>query len=101
MFIYNVTTKVDHTILVNWLEWQKQIHIPEIMATGLFYEHRFYQLLEHDEEEGKTFVTQFLADSRNDYDKYLEYFAPELRKKAIEKWGGHVISFRTLLQNVE
>ena len=101
MFIYNITTKVDHAVLEDWLQWQKEIHIPEIMNTGLFSEHRFYQLLEHDEEEGKTFVTQFLARTRNDYDQYLSAFAPGLKKKALEKWGDHVISFRTLLQNVQ
>ena len=101
MFIYNITSKVDHTILNEWLQWQKEIHIPEIMATGLFYEHRFYQLLEHDDEEGKTFVTQYLAKTKEDYDKYLQHFAPLLREKSFQKWGDQVIGFRSLLQNVQ
>lgn len=101
MLIYNITTKVNHEVLTEWLKWQTEIHIPDIMATGLFYEHRFYQLLEHDEEEGKTFVTQFLTHSRSDYQKYIELFAPGLRDKASGKWGQQVISFRTLLQNLK
>lgn len=101
MFIYNITSKVDHAILNEWLQWQKEIHIPEIMATGFFYEHRFYQLLEHDEEEGKIFVTQYLAESKADYDKYLQLFAPQLRDKSIRRWGEQIVSFRTLLQNVQ
>ena len=100
MLIYNITTKVDHTVLDEWLKWQTDIHIPEIMATGFFYEHRFYELLEHDEEEGKTFVVQFLTHKKDDYHEYLHQFAPQLRKKSLEKWGQHVISFRTLLQNM-
>lgn len=101
MFIYNITIKVDHVILDEWLQWQKEIHIPEIMATKLFYEHKFYQLLEHDDEHGKTFITQFLTNSKGDYDTYIQQFAPALRKKAIEKWGDKVTYFRTLLQNVQ
>ncbi len=101
MFIYNITTKVDHSILDEWLKWQKEIHIPEIMETKFFYEHRFYQLLEHDDEMGKTFVTQFLANSKTDYQKYLEQFATSLQKKSFEKWADRVISFTTLLQNVQ
>ena len=101
MFIYNITIKVDHAIVDEWLVWQKEVHIPEIMATGYFYEHRFYQLLEQDEEEGKTFVTQFVAISRHDYDQYLLQFAPGLQKKSFEKWGEHAITFRTLLQKVQ
>lgn len=101
MFIYNITTKVDHSVCNEWKQWQKDIHIPEIMRSGLFYEHRFYQLLEHEDEEGQTFVTQFLTNTKSDYDKYLLEFAPDLRKKSQEKWGDTVISFRSLLKNVQ
>jgi hypothetical protein len=101
MFIYNITLKVENDILEEWLEWQKEIHIPEMIATGCFYDHRFYKLLEHDEEDGKTFVIQFYANSKNDFDHYVENFAGQLRQKSSEKWKDRVISFRTLLQNVQ
>jgi hypothetical protein len=100
MLIYNITTKVDHIILNEWLQWQKEIHIPEIMATGLFSEHRFYKLLKHDDHEGGIFVTQFIT-SQKDYDRYLLQYAPQLRQKTLDKWNDKVVSFRTLLQNVQ
>jgi len=101
MIIYNITFKVDHESVKGWMEWQKQIHIPEMIATGCFYDHRFYELLEHEEEDGKTFVIQFYANSKNDYDHYLKNFAPEMKKKSSAKWNDHVISFRTLLQHLQ
>ena len=101
MFIYNITTKVDHTILNEWIQWQKEIQIPAIMATGLFAENKFYQLLGHDDEGGKNFVIQFVANNRADYDTYAEQFAPQLQKKTLAKWGDKTASFRTLLQNVQ
>ena len=101
MFVYNITTKVDHTILDEWIRWQKEIHIPEIMATNLFTEYKFYQLLGHDDEGGKNFVIQFIANRRADYDTYLEQFASQLQKRPLEKWGDKTVSFRTLLQNVQ
>jgi hypothetical protein len=57
--------------------------------------------LEHDDEEGKTFVTQFITKTKNDYEKYIRDFAPDLRKKSQEKWSDKVISFRSLLKNVQ
>lgn len=101
MFIYNITLKVDHKVLQDWMRWQKEIHIPEMMATGCFVDHRFYELLEHDEEDGKTFVLQFYTNSKSDYDHYLQNFATELKLKSAEKWMNHVVSFRTLLRNVQ
>ena len=101
MFIYNITTKVDHAILNEWLQWQKEIHIPDIMATGFFTEHRFYKLLEHDDHEGEIFVTQFLAASKEDYDIYTQQHAPQLQQKALIRWNDKIASFRNLLQNVQ
>lgn len=101
MIVYNITFKVDHQSVSAWMKWQQETHIPEIMATGCFYDHRFYELLEHEEEDGKTFVIQFYANSKNDYDNYLRGFAPELKRKSAHKWNDHVIAFRTLLQNVQ
>lgn len=101
MFVYNITSKVDHDIIQDWLHWQKNIHIPAMLQTGCFYDHRFYELLEHNDEEGKTFVVQFLAASKSDYNRYLEIYANGLRQKSMEKWKDAVVSFRTLLVEVE
>jgi len=48
MIVYNVTIKVDPQIEKDWIKWQKSENIPEIMATGLFSEYKFYRLLEQD-----------------------------------------------------
>jgi hypothetical protein len=101
MFIYNITVKVENQILEEWMQWQKEIYIPEMVATGCFYDHRFYELLEHEEGDGKTFVIQFYANSKSDYDNYVESFAMQLGQKSAEKWNDHVIYFGTLLQNVQ
>ena len=100
MLVYNVTTKVDHAILNEWIKWQQEIHIPAIIATGLFFEHKFFQLLEQDEEEGKTFVSQFFTESKENYEKYLQQYAPQLRKQSHERWAHRIFSFRSLLQEM-
>ncbi len=101
MFVYNITFKVEHEFLDDWIKWQKEIHIPAILDTGCFYDHRFYELMNLEEEDGRTFVIQFLAKSKSDYNRYQNIFAGSLRHRAIEKWKDHVVSFRTLLKNVE
>ena len=45
MLIYNVTVKVEPGIAADWLQWMRQEHIPEIMATGCFTHHQIVQLL--------------------------------------------------------
>ncbi len=92
---------MDHSIVEDWVLWEKEIHIPEIMGTGLFRDYKFYQLLEHDDEGGQNFVIQFFADSRDDCDTFLVEFASQLQKQNLAKWGDKTGSFQTLLQNVQ
>ena len=100
MFVYNITMKVDNTIEEEWILWQKEIHIPEIMSTDYFYDHRFFKLLEQDEDEGKTYVIQYFALEKKDYEDYIHHHAQVLREKAFLKWGNQFMAFRTLLKSV-
>jgi len=101
MFISNITIKVDNAILQEWMQWQREEHIPEIMATNLFYEYKFFRLLDQDETEGSTFVIQYYASTKNNYNRYIQQHAPALREKALKKWGDGFIAFRSLLESVQ
>jgi hypothetical protein len=101
VFVYNVTIKVENEFLDDWMRWAKEVQIPAILATGCFYDYRFYELMELNEADGQTFVLQFLADSKSDYNRYMQIHHSRLRQHSREKWDDHVVSFRTLLKNVE
>lgn len=101
MFVYNITFKIENEYLDDWIEWVKEVQIPGVLGTNCFYDHRFYELMEIDEEDGRTFVIQFLASSKSDYNRYMELYHSSFRHRSIEKWRHHVVSFRTLLKNVE
>ena len=97
MIVYNVTTKITQKIASDWLRWQQEEHSPELMATGLFSNFRIYRILDQDDSEGPTYTIQYFTDSLENYHQYISEFAPLLRKKAIDKWGDHFISFRTIM----
>jgi hypothetical protein len=98
--LYNITTLVAHPISIEWLNWMRAKHIPEIMKSGCFLEYRLLQLQDQDETEGLTFSLQLLAEKREDYERYLRDFAPTLREEALQNWGENALSFRTLMQVV-
>lgn len=98
MIVYNITTKVALGIEAAWLQWQKETHIPEIMASGKFSKYNMYRLLEHDDDEGVTYVIQFTAVDLTAYQDYIDAFDPLLRKKAFQQWGNQFIAFRSLLE---
>lgn len=100
MIVYNVTIKIDPAIEREWVQWQQQEHIPEIMSTGLFTEYKMFRLLDQDESEGITYVCQYFAGSVADYECYVRDHAPLLRMKAIGRWGDQFIAFRTVMRLV-
>ena len=100
MLIYNITTKVEHAIANNWAQWMKNDHIPAIMQTRKFVRFNFSKLIDVDETDGLTYSVQFFANIKKDYDQYIQQHSAQLRKEAIDKWGGKFISFRSLMEEV-
>ncbi|MBS1921307.1 MAG: DUF4286 family protein [Bacteroidetes bacterium] len=101
MIVYNITMKVDTAIEKEWVLWQQEEHIPEILATGLFYEHKFFRLLEQDETDGITYIIQYFTQSLENYQQYIVKFAPIFRKKATDKWKDKFVGIRTVMQAVQ
>jgi len=101
MYIYNLTIKVDHAIIREWLHWLKQEHIPEILATGCFTEATVLELLETVDEEGATFAVQYKTSRLENYRRYLSEYAPLLRQKGLDKWGNKFVAFRTFMKIVD
>jgi len=101
MIIYNITTKVHTSIAAEWLQWLKNIHVKEVMESDCFTEFKIVKLLEIDETDGPTFAVQFAAQSKGLYNRYIEKFAGEMRKRSFDKWGDKFISIRTVMQIVD
>ena len=101
MIIYNITTKVHHSIAAEWLLWLKEIHVKDVMLSNCFTEFKIVKLLEVDETDGPTFAVQFFAESKALYNLYIDKFAGEMRKRSFDKWGDKFISIRSVMQIVE
>lgn len=100
MIVYNITCKVRWDILEEWLGWQLTEQIPATLATGFFDGHRLYRLLEQEEEEGPTFVIQFLTSSLDRYQRFATEFESGLKQAGWTKWGNGYIAFRTLMESI-
>jgi hypothetical protein len=98
MLIYNVTTKVSWQAHDKWITWMETEQIRDVMETGLFLKHQLVRLLDVDDIDGPTYAVQYYLDNKENYDLYIQQFATGIREKAINRWGDHVISFRTLME---
>ena len=100
MYIYNVTIKPEWSIHDAWLQWMKEEHIPEMLATKDFYKYQLVKLVEVDEADGPTYAIQYYAHTRDAYLKFVKESAALFSVKSRNKWGDRCIQFATLMQVV-
>ena len=97
MILYNVTVSIDQEVSKECLDWMKEIHIPDVLATGLFLENKVARI--HAEEEGGiSYSIQYLLKSWEDYNTYQMKFAAKLQKEHQDKYAQKCVAFRTVLE---
>ena len=97
MIIYNVTVNIENDVREEWLQWMKTVHIPEVMATGLFLENKICRVMV-EEEQGTTYSIQYIAANMESLEIYQKEHAPRLQKEHTERYKDKFVSFRTLLE---
>jgi hypothetical protein len=100
MIIYNVTVNIDDSVHDEWLHWMRNVHIPDVMNTGMFLESRMLKVLGDEESGGSTYSIQYTCKSMNEFRQYEEVFAPALRAEVNVKYKDKFVAFRTLLEVV-
>ena len=99
MIIYNVTVSVDEDVAEKWLKWMREIHIPEVMATGYFVSSRLCRVI-GGTENGITYATQYECESLAKMQQYETKAAPALRADHQKHFEGKTVAFRTLLETL-
>lgn len=100
MLLYNVTVGVDKDIEQEWLLWMKEIHMPDVLRTGMFVSSKIYKVL-HDQDDGTvSYSVQYFAKSIDHIQQYLEVYAPALIEAHRQKFINKHVAFRTLLEEV-
>lgn len=100
MILYNVTVSIDESVHQEWLQWMRQTHIPEVLASGCFLESRLSRI-QGEAEGGITFSVMYLSPSQEKYDEYQNNHAPALQADHAKKFSGKFAAFRTVLEVVE
>lgn len=100
--VYNVTVLIENDVREEWLAWMRDHHIPDVMATGCFAENKLMKVLVDDPQAiATTYAFHYVANSMEDYQRYVDNHAEALRKDAVDRYGAKMNAFRTLLEVVE
>lgn len=101
MIIYNVTVNIDSSVHEEWLRWMKDVHIPDVLKTGLFRENKILKVLGDEDSGGHTYSLQYSCMSMEDYKTYESRHAARLREEHAKKYKDKFVAFRTLLEVIE
>ena len=99
MILYNVTVKILNEVNLDWLNWMKTVHIPDVMNTGLFVENKICRIIEED-PDGTTYAIQYFCKDMDTFMKYQNEYAKELQKEHTQRYDGKYVAFRTLMEVV-
>lgn len=100
MILYNVTVNVENSVAEDWLTWMKEVHIPEVMATGYFLKNQICRMLDEVDNGGTTYAVQYFCRSLEDLEEYQRDHAPSLRAEQSNRYGEKALAFRTILEVV-
>ncbi|MBO9672666.1 MAG: DUF4286 family protein [Sphingobacteriaceae bacterium] len=99
MFLYNVTLILEDAAAEEWLQWMQDVHIPEVMATGMFVSNRLLKVVDSP-NEGVTYCAQYVAETLEHYNKYQQEFAPALQAALNERYKNRFVAYRSLMEFV-
>ncbi len=99
MYIYNVTINIEETIHNEWLQWMKEEHIPDMLATEKFSKALMTKVLVEEEMGGITYSVQYTTNNKETLQKYYDEDADRLRAET-NRFAGKFVAFRTELEIV-
>ena len=98
--IFNITVKIEKSIIQLWLQWMVNEMAPAMIDTNCFTKFTILNLLDLDDAESYTYAVQFFSESLEDYQRYIQKFPDNFTEKSLLKWGERTVSFSTVMQVV-
>lgn len=99
MYIYNVTVNIQEDVHEKWVEWMKNEHIPDMLATKKFSKALMSRVMVEEQMGGFTYSVQYTAKNKEMLQRYYDEDSAILRAKT-KPFEGKFVVFRTELEVV-
>ena len=97
--LYEVTVELDDPAAEEWLRWMRDVHVPDVLATGCFAGCGITRLIEPRPAAGRQgFVLVYRSRTLAAYNEYLEHHAPRLQRMHAKRYAGRFVSARRVRQ---
>ena len=96
MLLFNVTVIVEEASATEWLNWMKDIHIPQLMETESFVSYRLLKIVDSP-NEGVSYCVQFVAENQEKHQNYLDLHEQHFIGDMYAKYPNKLVTFSTLM----
>lgn len=97
MIIYNVTVNLHDSVHEDWLIWNKEIYIPQMIAKGGFERARMVKVIAEQNSEN-TYSIQFEAANQEILNQFKKNHSHDFDALALNKYGELMLTFKTELE---
>lgn len=102
MIIFNTTFHIEKEVVDSFLDWLKEVYIPEALEGQYIHSPQLCKVLSQQEgEEGYSYSLQFKVQDTAILHKWFMATGNKLDNQAIGLFGHKVTKFSTLLEIVE
>lgn len=98
-YIYNVTINIQEEVHEQWVDWMKNTHIPEMLATNKFTSALMTRVNVEEAMGGITYSVQYKSANKETLERYYQEDAARLRNQS-KAFEGKFVAFRTELEIV-
>ena len=96
MIYYTVNVSVPMELAEDWRTWMLAVHIPDVLASGMWEEGTLLRQLEPEHADTVTFQVRYRTTSMQRYDDYRATHAPRLQAEHTNRYGTRVTATRTV-----
>ncbi len=98
MYIIAYSFKVNDEIQTKWLDWIKQVFIPQHLATQLFQDFKLTRILDYGSEDGQTYSIQLSTESLAHLQKFSAQYSSTILNEHHQQFAGQYVSFQTVME---
>jgi hypothetical protein len=100
MIIFNTTYHVDEVVHNEYLEYIREIFIPQAVESGFLFEPRLARIVPQHNEPGMSYSLQFRVKNNDTLDLWFQLSGNKLNRELVVRFGNKVAGFVTLLEEI-
>lgn len=102
MIVYSVTINIKKEVETEWLEWMKEKHLKDVMATGYFKSYKIYRKrIPGGIPDETAYNIRYEVESFDIYEEYMQKAAPRLQQDHSNMFPGKFKASRAVYQQLD